>query len=108
MGSKRTSILSEVKHRLSEGARRFLGQIVTDTAANRAMFVLPGKLATVRIGCGVRRSVGVAFHRYGWNRNGRGLGELLLDRVISRLAISETHAPPIVVDNDCNVVGIVE
>lgn len=96
------------KHGAREGRRRFLRQVVTDAAADQAMLVGASEARAIRSWFGVRRPVGVTFHsdrrhRDRWRRCKHCFG-----CIVSRLAFHETQTPAIIVNHDCDMVGVVE
>src|SRR3954451_11427418 len=52
---------------LGKGLRCFLRQVVADAAGNQAIVVAARELLGVGAWIGMRRAVGVAFHRDGWD-----------------------------------------
>src|SRR5262249_58706148 len=67
---------------LGECLRRFLGEIVADSARDDPMLILAGELPRIGSSVGVRRAVGVAFERDGGHPDGRGQGQALFQIVI--------------------------
>jgi hypothetical protein len=56
----------------------------------------------------MRGPVGVAFQGDRRYRDDRPLRETLLQVVIRRVALDESQPPPVVVDHDLDVVGVVQ
>src|SRR5215471_6633670 len=90
----------DVDDSLGERLRRFLGQVVPDTAGDIPVLVLTGELRRVSTRLRMRRAVRVAFHRDGRNRDDRARGEPFLKIVVLALAIGQTLPPAVVVDRD--------
>src|SRR5262249_27408622 len=99
---------ADVDDRLGEGLRGFLGQVVPDAACDGPVLVVAGELAGVGAGVRVRRAVGVAFERDGGHGDGPGGTPRRLQVVVVRLAGGQAQPPPIIVDHDGDVIGVVE
>jgi hypothetical protein len=96
----------DVDDRLGERRLRFLRDVVAD-APQDAMRVLARVLIRVRLA--VReRAVEIAADRDRRHRDRRARSELLLQRVVLGLAVGETQPPPVVVDDDVDVIRILE
>ena len=72
------------------------------------MRVLARELRRVGARVRVRRTVGVTFERDGGHRDDWTHGELLLQFVVPGLAWRQSEPPPVVVDHDLDVIGVVE
>ena len=73
---------TDIDNGLGEGGRRFLGQIVADTAGDGPMLVFAGEFVRVCTGLQVWRAIGVAFERNGGQRDHGGLRQPLFQIVI--------------------------
>ena len=62
------------------------------------------------VGGGVRvwRSIGIAFHRDGWDRYCGRPGKSRFERGVSLFAIGCADPPSVVMDDDVDVIGVVE
>src|ERR1700722_13605629 len=56
----------------------------------------------------MRRTVGVAFHRNGWNADGRALRKSIFEIGVFRLALDQAQSPTVVVNYDGDMIGVVE
>src|SRR6185369_8065276 len=77
----------DIDDRLRECLRRFLRQIVPDTARDGPMRILARELLGIGAWVQVRRAIGIAFHRNGGHGNDQALGQLLFEIVVSGLAL---------------------
>ena len=104
----RRSTRGNVHDSLGEGLRRLLRQVVSDAARDVPVLVSPGEFLGVRRGVRVRRTVGVAFHRNGRDADDRALGKPLFEVGVLRLALGQAQPPTVVVNHDCDMIGVVE
>ena len=98
----------DVDHRLSKGLWRLLWEIVSDAAADNSMFVFPGELLAVDIAVRVGRAIGIAFKGDCRNSDDRTRCQLVLERVVFRIALCDADPPAVVMYHDGNVVRIGE
>ena len=98
----------DVDHGIGERPRRLLRQVVSDAAGDDPMLVGADELRAIRRGIRVWSAVGVALQRDGGNGDRRSLGQPSLEIVVRRLAVRKAESPPVVVDDDVDVVGVVE
>src|SRR4030095_93942 len=102
------SVGVDVDHRLGKRRWRFLGQIVSDPALDKAVSISARKPLRIRSGVGVGRTIGIAFESNRGNRDDREFGQSLVEGFVLRFAFGECKPPPVVVDHDADVIRIVE
>src|SRR5438105_13392571 len=98
----------DVDHGLRKGLRGFLRQIVPDAAGDGPVRIFARKFPGIGTGVQMRRTVGITFEGDGGHGDDRALGKPLVEIGILRLAFSQCEPPPIVMDHDGDVIGIVE
>jgi hypothetical protein len=98
----------DVHHGIDERVRCLLREVVADATRDQPVRVLAGELLLVRVRFRMRCAVGVAFESDGGDGDARERGEARLDLVQGSLAGRQSEPPPIVVDGDGYVVGVVE
>src|SRR6185295_3716255 len=80
----------------------------SDASVDRPVRILAGEFLRIRTGIRMRRAIGIAFHgncRHGYDRT---CSELLLQIVISRLAVNDAKTPPVIVNHDLSMIRILE
>ena len=103
-----TSKAIDFNDSIGKGLRRFLWQIVPDTAGDEPMRILARELLGVGSGVWVWRAIGVAFESDCRDRNDGGLGEPLFQTVVCGLAIGQSETPAVIVDHDVDMIWVVE
>ncbi len=98
----------DVRDCVDERPGCFLGQVVSDAAGNGPVGVLAREIAGIRAGLWVRCPVGVTLEGDGRHRNHWSRSELFLQIVVRGFAGRQPEPPPVVADDDVDVVGIVE
>src|ERR1700686_2712017 len=98
----------DIDHRLRECLRCFLRQIVSDAALDQAVLILTREFFRVRRGLRMWRAVRVTFEGDRRDADGRKLRKASFEVVVFPLAIRETESPAIVVDDDCNMIGVIK
>jgi hypothetical protein len=98
----------DVDHRLHEGLRGFLWQVMTDATGEDPVRILSGELLRTSTGVRMRRTVGIAFEGDRRHGDDRTSGQLPLDLSVPGLAFSQCESSAIVADRDADVIRIVE
>src|SRR5262245_10423049 len=104
----RASITVDFGDSLGKGLRRFLRQIVPDASSDESVRILAGKFLGIRDGVRTRRTVGITLkgnRRYGDHRKFR---KPLFQIIVLRFAFSQSEPPPVIMDDDTDVIRIVE
>src|SRR5438552_16758540 len=98
----------DIDHRLREGLRRFLRQIVSDASRDQAVFILSREFFRVRRGLRMWRAVRVTFEGDRRDADGRKLSEPCFEVVVFALAVRKAESPAIVVYDDRNMIGVIK
>jgi hypothetical protein len=80
---ERRSKARDTHHRLGKGLRGFLRQVVPDTTRDEPVLVFSGEFAAIGAAVRVWCPIGIAFKGDGGHRDGRPLGQPLLQRVVA-------------------------
>jgi hypothetical protein len=102
------SVSIDVDHGLGKVFRGFLGQIVSDAAADQAMRVFACEFLRVGTAIGMRRAVAIALKCDSGDSDRRRLSKPFFKIVVFGFAIRKAHAPAIIVDHDANMVRVFE
>src|SRR5690242_12315547 len=81
---------------------------MADATGDQPVPVLAGEPLFIRVRLRMRRAVGITFERDGGDGDARERGQSRLHLVELRLAGGEAEPPPVVVDGDGYVVGVVQ
>ncbi len=81
---------------------------MSDSALDRTVRIVAGKFPGIGAGVQMRRTIGIAFKRNGGHGDDGPDGKPLFQIVEFRVAFSQCEAPPIIVDHDGDVIGVVE
>ncbi len=87
-----------IDHGLGESLRRFLRQVVADTAIDQAMLVLASETLGIGFGGGMRSAIGITLQGDGRHADRRERRQFLFQRVVFGLALDQAQAPAIVED----------
>src|SRR5580704_9538965 len=104
----RRCISVNVDHSFGKSLWGFLRQVVPDATFEGPVLVFACKLARIGSGLRVWRPIGITLKGDSRHGDDRPCGEPLFEIVIFRLALHQPETPPIVVDNDTDVVRIFE
>ena len=97
-----------VDYRLRESLWRFLRQVVTDTALDCPVLILAREFSGIGAGVRMWRAIDITLEGDGGYADYRRLSQPRFEIVIGRLALSQSEAPAIVVDDNRNVIRVIE
>jgi len=102
----RSSGSVDVNNGLCKGFRSFLGQIVSDTSRDGPVPIFAREFLGVGPGVPLWCAIGITFERDCGHGDDRTRCKLLLQIVIFRLALNQSHPKTIVMDDDSNMIRV--